>query len=511
MKTPSKRHATKVAMKANKNLLGILRGEIDALDLLFCDGLMADMYGSMCNSSPAFEQLAVYVDALSHKDPNLRFLEIGAGIGGATKEMLQTLSHNALIGSHSRMLPFNEYVFTDISPAFFEKARERFQDNTDRMKFVVLNIEQDPLSQGFNEGDYDIIVASNVLHATADLLGTLANARKLLKPGGKLILCEIVDPLDFVVTFMFAILPGWWHGIEEERKWGSLLEEEGWSRYLSQSGFSGVDLSFQDGAKSGSHRISGMIARASPPLLNATTASELLIVLDPSSDCQVQVANLIDATLMEDEHVRSKRIELNEVSSNDSIRRPCVFLSELVHPLLDQISEIQYQNLQNHAYSSQGIIWVRTANDDSAVRPYMDMSIGLTRSLRAEIPTLETVTLNLQTSKGPLSMAHKILQVFRGTLLSRNVLHESEYIERDGLLCINRIRNAKPLNDYMLSRSKNPEPVLQDLQTLNIAGAKILLFDAAHFRQDSKVRFVESAEADAPLATKSSSILKPLV
>ena len=44
------------------------------------------------------------------------------------------------------------------------------------------HIEEDPVTQGFEEGGYDMIVASNVLHATRSIGKTLQNARKLLKP-----------------------------------------------------------------------------------------------------------------------------------------------------------------------------------------------------------------------------------------------------------------------------------------------------------------------------------------
>lgn len=51
------------------------------------------------------------------------------------------------------------------------------------MKFAKLNIEEDPLTQGpFEEGAYDLIVASNVLYATRFIQETLTNTKKLLKP-----------------------------------------------------------------------------------------------------------------------------------------------------------------------------------------------------------------------------------------------------------------------------------------------------------------------------------------
>ena len=50
------------------------------------------------------------------------------------------------------------------------------------MSYRLLDIENDPLQQGFESGSYDIVIAANVLHATADLRRTLAHIRAVLAP-----------------------------------------------------------------------------------------------------------------------------------------------------------------------------------------------------------------------------------------------------------------------------------------------------------------------------------------
>lgn len=139
-----------------KNLLLILEGRTDALDLLFSSELAAMYYKEANESGTA----ACYLDSLVHKNPGLKILEVGAGTGGMTSSILHVLTSH---GNRKSQTPrFASYVFTDISPGFFEKAKERFKDHVDRMTFMVLNIENDPLEQGFLEGEYDFIVASNV-------------------------------------------------------------------------------------------------------------------------------------------------------------------------------------------------------------------------------------------------------------------------------------------------------------------------------------------------------------
>ena len=140
-----------------QNLLGILEGRIDALDLLFSGNLAAEYYKDTIKS---LKKIEPYVDALAHKYPALKVLEIGAGTGSATTFFLEILTR--LEEGHRGTPRYARYTFTDISPHFFEKAKERYGDHAERMVYAPLDIEQDPLQQGFLEHDNDLIVAVNV-------------------------------------------------------------------------------------------------------------------------------------------------------------------------------------------------------------------------------------------------------------------------------------------------------------------------------------------------------------
>lgn len=181
-----------------KNLVGIIEGNIDPLALLFQGNLAKEYYQDIANSVTFAQPLAKYLDALAHKNPGMNILEVGAGTAGMTTHILETLNQH---GANEIGTPrYSEYNFTDISRSFFESAQDRFRDQGARMKFNALNIENDPVSQGFEEGTYDLVVAASVsdvaiftlifaglnhfkqvLHATKDLDNTIKNIRKLLK------------------------------------------------------------------------------------------------------------------------------------------------------------------------------------------------------------------------------------------------------------------------------------------------------------------------------------------
>lgn len=150
----------KIVMRVGKSLQSILSGKADALQILYGDtSLLESLYDEMVKNT-ASSRLASYLDIMAHKSPDMNVLEIGAGMGSFTKPVIDTLiSH----GDGERGTPrFASYTFTDVSPTFFEKAPNIFRGDEDRLIVKTLNIEQDPLDQGFKEHDYDLILASNV-------------------------------------------------------------------------------------------------------------------------------------------------------------------------------------------------------------------------------------------------------------------------------------------------------------------------------------------------------------
>ena len=160
----------------------------------------------------------------------MKIFEIGAGTGGATKAVLGELGN-----------AFTSYTYTDISSGFFETARERFKDQAGKMIFKTFDIEKSATAQGFTQGSYDLVIASNVLHATKELEETMKNTHQLLKPGGILVLLEVTNSEPLRNGLPMGGLTGWWVGADSGRPWGPTLTLEQWDTLLRKTGFSGVD------------------------------------------------------------------------------------------------------------------------------------------------------------------------------------------------------------------------------------------------------------------------------
>jgi SAM-dependent methyltransferase len=139
----------RLLVRVARNLPSILAGEVDPLNLLFADSILSDFYSSFHSNQELLAGAAEQVELLAHKFPAMRVLEVGAGTGSATEHVLRGLGNR-----------FAEYVYTDVTPSFFLKAKERFP--SPHLTFKVLDISRDPLAQGYKEGEFDLIIAANV-------------------------------------------------------------------------------------------------------------------------------------------------------------------------------------------------------------------------------------------------------------------------------------------------------------------------------------------------------------
>ncbi|RYO86811.1 hypothetical protein DL766_000149 [Monosporascus sp. MC13-8B] len=97
--------------------------------------------------------------------------------------------------------------------------------------------------QRLTKGSYDVIIASLVFHAARDLAQTLRNVRRLLKPGGYLLLLEITENDQMRFGLLFGGLQGWWLGYDDGRALSPCVGLEEWPTLLKLTGFSGIDTS----------------------------------------------------------------------------------------------------------------------------------------------------------------------------------------------------------------------------------------------------------------------------
>ncbi|KAI0115438.1 hypothetical protein GGR51DRAFT_546261 [Nemania sp. FL0031] len=228
----------KIAKLLHNNAADIFYGRKTGIDIIINEKLLTPFYKTGILMTGIYPQLSRVLAGLAHSNPNMRVLEIGGGTGGATRIAMGAFARPNGVKAYS------DYTFTDISANFLLSAREEMSDLRD-ISFSVFNMEVDPIEQGYEEKKYDLILACQVLHATSNLRNTLNNCRKLLRPGGRLVLVETNK--NFVVPgVVVGTFTGYWAGVPDGRVDAPFQGLEDWDASLKGAGFSGLDLALDD-------------------------------------------------------------------------------------------------------------------------------------------------------------------------------------------------------------------------------------------------------------------------
>lgn len=98
---------------------------------------------------------------LAHKNPGATILEVGAGSGSTTLQLMNILTSTQDSGEPCGPR-FSRFDYTDLSSFFLTAAQQQYQHLGHRMRFKRFDIESDPETQGFQSGSYDVVIASNV-------------------------------------------------------------------------------------------------------------------------------------------------------------------------------------------------------------------------------------------------------------------------------------------------------------------------------------------------------------
>ncbi|KAI7968609.1 hypothetical protein EIK77_006628 [Talaromyces pinophilus] len=400
----------KLIIRVGRNLLKVMAGDIDPLALMLEDELLYRYYENVMS----FDGLYQYAMMLSEKNPNMKCLEIGGGTGGATKPIL-----TALGGNNGRYPRFNSYTFTDISSGFFAEAENKFKDWDGLVDFRRLNIEEDPVEQGFGEGEYDLVVAASVLHATTNIDRTLSNTRKLLKPGGRLLLIEITNILN-QAFMIFGCLPGWWVSEESYRQWGPTMDQPMWEDALRRNGFSDLSLAVPNHVNPQDElgRLFSCVAVEDGPAVTPNIQSVVLVTDSDTTPSVVE--NAIERRLGEMIQIPVNKISLSSLPEVSLENAFVLSIAELERSVTLDMKPAEFDAVKHILRNSEGLLWVTEggASIENTTRPESAIFHGLARSLRSEYEDFPLITADFAAidRKRPEGAAEQLVTLLRKTL-----------------------------------------------------------------------------------------------
>lgn len=222
------------------NFTEILSGKIKETDVMFPGGskelvsgiykgnVEADYYNSFVS-----DWIEEYISKRISMDNNcmIRLLEIGAGTGGTSLGVFKKIS------KFSRNI---QYIYTDISSSFTYYGERTYGEEYPFTEYSVLNIEKDSREYGFDGNSFDIVLATNVLHATKSIDNTMNNIKLLLRKNGVVLINELTDFKVFS-TVTFGLTEGWWLFSDELRiPHSPLLSVDMWKHRLHECGYNNI-------------------------------------------------------------------------------------------------------------------------------------------------------------------------------------------------------------------------------------------------------------------------------
>ena len=337
-------------------------GEANAMEILREDDLLSKMYflSEACDRS-------LFMQHLTHSKPNLKILEIGAGTGATTKTIL---AHLTL--PNGKPL-YSRYTITDISPAFLATAKETLQ-GIPNVEFSPLDISRDPVEQEFQHQKFDLIIATNVLHATPSLRETLTHVRTLLADNGRLLLHELCSTSKWV-NYVWGPFSGWWDGVADGRPDEPYVAPERWNAELISVGFKPLDAVVLD-AEEPFQMNAIMIASPALPIMPAKKLT--LLCRREDSDPR---------PLME--ALRSRGFVVSRYSLGDQLpaNQDVIAVLDQSGPFFEKIDGDTLEQFKDLVGSlgDNKIMWVTRPCHMHCPDPKYGQAIGVARTIRSEM------------------------------------------------------------------------------------------------------------------------------
>ncbi|OHX00905.1 beta-ketoacyl synthase domain-containing protein [Colletotrichum incanum] len=353
---------------------------------------------------------------LGHKKPNMSILHIDP-----TAESDDISSALFLPGDKRA---YGTYTYTGVlakSPILIEK---RFK-SASNVNYKQLVIEEDPISQGFTEESFDLIISQRTMSffSTASII----NMRKLLKPRGRLIL-QHSNSASKVLQLAFGLVP------ETNLDFESPLNPSVLRDQLSQAGFD-VASTF---TFTGEH---GRITVTTPCQCFSKPVKVSVICRDPKHPVVSGAMMLLE----------SRGFSLRCFSPGQELPwgQPILCLLDLESPFFHNMGPTQWNELKKSFFSAQDekMLWVTGASQMCCKAPNYSLTLGAARSVRRELG-MDLATLELESFDvyGWNAVA-TVLDSFGGRISGGEVEPESEYVFSGGSIQICRFHSTKVMDE----------------------------------------------------------------
>ncbi|TVY94480.1 Polyketide synthase-nonribosomal peptide synthetase [Lachnellula willkommii] len=374
--------------------------------------------------------------------------------------------------------------YTDISAAFLEGAAETFPQHKDRMIFKTFDVERDPTEQGYAEGTFDLVVAFLILHATSDIDRCLSHIRRLLKPGGFLVVAEGLDAWDGFAKagFIWGTLPGWWLRDDARCTLSPHLLPKEWVGILQSTGFSGVDTSlptefqqvlsmfcFVSQAVNNDVKVLRQPIVASSPRQPPIEKLVLVGGQTPRTSSLVEgLRSIFAADNLSSELYHFKTlldVDYDVVDAQSTV----ISLAEVDKPIFKDMGPKAFMSLKAMFTTGKTLLWVTSGRMED--EPFSNMTVGFGNVAANETPDLCLQQLDIANPSGtnPKVLAEILLRFYRTVGKASTFLWTVEpqiVLDKEGQEVLPRLRPIPELNDRYNSAQR---PVVREVNIEKLA------------------------------------------
>lgn len=411
--------------------------------------------------------LARTIQQIVHRYPCMHILELPSETGAPTNTILDD------IGSK-----FASYTVT-MNPSSLTTSEEGLTWlNEKRLISKNLDFSCGLKEQGFVDSSYDLVVALQSFHGTSDLNQTLSKVRRLLKPGGYLVvLCPLPRPNSSFGDVSIAV---------PEMTPALCRTVKDWDDLLRTTGFSGIDT--RNGDVEGAIPLSVFVSQAVDekiaflrnPLSLALPSSERLVqdlvILGGNSLATGDLTKQVSAALK----VFCSRIQTAD-SFDDFVNlritpgTVILNLQDLDSSVFEHLDDKTWKALKRMTLHTGTLLWVTRGR--RASNPLANMAMGLLRAASRENPALDYVLLDIEEAS---DSDHRIIAetLLRHKAASRwchqDDLHftaENELVvDKAGRLLVPRLMPSQEMNDrYNSSGREVRTPVRADTHEVGVS------------------------------------------
>lgn len=381
---------------------------------------------------------SLFIQKLAHCKPNLRVLEIGSWRSSPSSSILENLTL-----PNGRTLCSN-YTFTSTG---FISAQEN-QTKFPNMEYATLDINEDPLEQGFEGNQYDLVIASNAIHGTRSIGASLKNIRKLLYPAGHLLLQELY-PTSKWINYIFGTHPRWWCELEDGRLDEPYVDTRRWQNELVAAGYKGVDAVILNSAES-SHLNGVMIVQ--PSIDHSLTRRVSLLCRDAATD---------PGPILQELENQGYEVVRCTIYDPPPPGLDIIALLDRDGPFFENIDSIIFNSFKSflHSLDKSGVFWVTRLSQMHCQDPRFSQAIGTARTMRSEL-LIDFATCEVDNIDSSAAQIIQVFTKFQKRDTDDLLKPDFEYSIYDGVINVGRFYPFT-LSDDLLTSEPNDRAMLE--------------------------------------------------